>query len=170
MKFKKECKVIYKEKSLTKNNILNNDDELKKWLLEIKEEGVIVDLTFVDIDIAGSNLIDFYQNGYSGNTWKKSWVVFAKWGGADPIIYDSFTKEILVAIHGMGVWEASPISPNFDKFDLILSTWCRISNQYNSILDDDCELKTDFINELKEELEKNIKTKYIDAFLNFITF
>ena len=173
MKFKEECEVMHKDKSSkNKNNIFNNnyDNELKKWLSEIDGEGMTVNLVFVDINIAGVNSIDFYQNGYSGDTWKNSWVVFAKWGGADPIIYDSSTKEILIAMHGMGTWEVSLISPNFDKFDLILSTWCRIAKQYNSILDDDCELKEDFIDNLREELEKNIHTKYIEAFLNFITF
>ena len=174
MKLKEQCKVkvIDKDKSSeNKNDVFNNyDDELRKWLLEINKESITVNLTFVDIHIAGINSIDFYQTGYSGDTWKNSWVVFAKWGGADPIIYDSATKEILIAMHGMGTWEANPISPNFDKFDLILSTWCEISKQYNSILDDNCEPKEDFIENLRKKLENNINTKYIEAFLNFITF
>ncbi len=144
--------------------------KLKEWLLSIADEGSIVDLGFTQVYMAGANSIDAYQNGYAGDDWKSSWIVFAKWGGSDAFIYDSVTEEILVAMHGMGKWDAHAISPSFEKFDFILSTWQKVAKPYNSILDDECELRTDFISELKEALEKHLESKYVEAFLGFIAF
>ena len=144
-------------------------DELNKWLSKIDADGKIVDLDYVDIYIAGVNSIDSFQEGYLGDDWKKSWVVFARWSGADPIIFDSTTKEILIAMHGIGKWEGNTISSTFEKFDFILSTWQKVAKQYDTILDDG-ELKNDFIDELKEALDKSLDSKYIESFLGFITF
>ena len=144
-------------------------DELSKWLSKIDVDGKIVDLNYVDIYIAGVNSIDTFQEGYLGDDWRKSWVVFAKWGGADPIIFDRATKEILIAMHGMGKWEANAISPSFEKFDFILFNWQKVAKQYNTILDDG-ELKNDFINELKEALNTQLDNKYIESFFDFIYF
>lgn len=146
------------------------DNELEKWLVNIDDKATNIDLDFTHIDLASSKQIAFYQNGYSGESWNSSWVVFAKWGSADPIIYDSLTKEILTAMVGMGKWEASPISPSFEKFDFLLSTWHEISKQYKSILDEEGELEVDFIDNLKKELEKDLETQYIENFIEFITF
>jgi len=168
MLIKEKCEINYLEVDESQI-IFFIDDSLKEWLNQIGKLDISIDLSTEYLFIAGRNSIGIYQDGYSGVGWEESWIVIAKWIG-DPIIYDTRTKEILTSMHGIGEWNSYVISPNLEKFDLILSSWCFLYNKYNKqVFDENFEFLSDFIDELNNNLLQIVEQKYVDGFLRLLT-
>jgi len=171
MDFIKICEGNYIQDEQNSNELkISIDSNLRDWLNEIGDLAISIDWSSEYLYLSGLKTLEAYQEGYEGDDWQASWIVFAKWIG-DPIIYDTESKKILTSMHGAGVWKPYPLSPTLEKFNLILSTWCSLyhGKYKKNIHDDDFELLNEFVNDLKNSLLEVIDKKYVDGFLKFIS-
>jgi len=171
MKFIEDCKQCFAKilDSDVDSLSIDMDSLLDNWLNTIGSDGIALEWITEDLYIAGKNSISSFQEGYKGNDWSKNWIVIAKWIG-DPIIYNIETKEVLTAMHGVGIWEPYAIAPSLKDFGLVLAIWCKLyCEKYNKlVLDDDFEILDSFLNDLQKELAKVLETKYVNGFLKLI--
>jgi hypothetical protein len=174
-KLQETCEITSR-KTVAKDIEITIDDDLRKWLDTVGEYELNIEAVQGYLSISGWNTISRYQEGYLGKDWESSWIVFAQCFGADPLIYNTDTKEILTAMHGCGVWEPYVISENFQQFDLMISKYCLLSKKYDeNIFDEDHEafsrsLLETFCKEVKEELLTVSDRKYVNGFLEFLAF
>ena len=170
MTFKEKCNCKYIHNQQNRVGLdVNIDADLRTWLNEIGNSTVAIDWSSEHLYLSGLKSINAFQEGYAGNHWKSSWVVFGKWIG-DPIIYNIENGEILTSMHGIGEWNPYPISPTLETFDLILFTWCSLHyDKYNGVIyDDDFGILQEFIVDFRKNLLKIINIEYVNGFLKFI--
>ncbi|QDV16220.1 hypothetical protein Pan153_08410 [Gimesia panareensis] len=101
--------------------------------------------------------------------WNPDWVVMGECSG-DPIIADTRISEtpILMAMHGMGVWEPLLIAPGLSDFLLLLSAWLQSFEEFEgSIQDDNYEIRADFLQAFQARLKGIIPESNLENLLSF---
>lgn len=150
--------------------------QLKYWFEEIGSNDLDVPWGAETLKLFGGKEFYLNQQGYvalrSGiiNAWPKNWlVVAAAHGDAFVVDVDSNIGEISFTRHGMGKWTGRQVANSMDKFLASIEIWCREYFKYDSILDASCEIRKDFIVDLKKSLGAVLNSEQIEVFIDAAT-
>ena len=152
------------------DNIIENTNHdslaIKDWLDCIGEKSISIDWTAEDLKIYGSNEIYLKQIEYANKDQKNQWVVIADCH-ADPIIIDDSDGYIKFARHGQGKWVFIKIANNLRLFAKFLKIYVTLFyiEFLEKILDEDYEVRQDFLNRIKIETSSFLTDKEVQNIL-----